>query len=368
VKERSAHLRHGRKIMPAKGFEPKKRSIPPRIILLVAFVVALVGGWSLFWYVASRKTESVLTAWMEREAQAGRNWICLDRRIAGYPLEVEVSCANPLFQGEILGKKFTATLKGFRAAAPLLRPETLIAELQPPFSVKANDGTLDVALQWANLNIELAGRPDQLSRASAVGEQVTLQGKIGDIDAVAGGAGNFHAYAIVAPDRHDRAYDFRVALNDASIPALDSGFGLQPPLSIAFVGVLTQAVFSGAGTLEQRIEGWRTSGGYIDLKTVHLSGRKSEFEAGGKIDLDDAHRVRGKLDATITGLGTLLRRLNVDPGIVAASSLVTSFLSKRNPDGSGNGGASRMPVPVTIADGWLSIGPIRTPVRFPPLY
>jgi len=355
--------------MPDKGSEPKQRSILSLpIILLAAFAVAAIGGWSLFWYVASHKTETTLVAWMEREAQAGRNWICPERRITGYPLDIQVSCANPLFQGEILGRKFTGTLRGFRAGAPLLRPDTLIAELEPPFSAKANDGTFDVILQWGALGLELAGRPDQLSRASLAGEQVTLQGKIGDIDAVSAGAGNFHAYALLAPERRDNAYDFRLALNDASIPALDSNFGLRPPISIVLAGVLTQADFSVSGQLDDRIERWRAAGGRIDLKTARLNSGRSEFEASGGLDLDDEHRVRGNLDATITGLGAVLSRLGVDPGIIAASSFVTNFLGKRAPASVENAGAVRLPAPITIANGWLSVGPIRTSIRLPPLY
>jgi hypothetical protein len=341
--------------MPSKGSEPNflARNFP--LLLLVGALALALAGWSIFWYAASLKAESVLTAWMEREAQVGRNWICPDRRGGGYPFEIEISCVNPLFQSEILGKKFTGTLRGFHAAAPLLRPETIIAELDPPFTAKTSDGTLDVILQWGHLGLELVNRPERLARAALIGEQVTLQGKIGDISAITGGVGSFNGFAVSTPGRQDNAYDFRLAVNDALFPALASALGLQAPMSISVDGMITQADFSGAGKFEDRIERWRKTSGQIELKSARMTSGRSEFDAEGNLGLDDEHRIRGALDATIAGLDTALVRLGVDPATAAAGALVTSLMA-------------HAAMPLTLADGWVSIGPLRTPVRLPPLY
>jgi len=353
--------------MASKGLEPKKSLIASGpIIVVTAVVAAAIVGWSLFWYIASRKAEATLAAWMEREAQAGRSWICPDQRIAGYPLDIEVSCANPLFQGEILGRKFTGSLRGFRASAPLLRTDALIAELEPPFIAKTSDGAINAVLQWGSLGLELVGRPDVLSRASLIGEQITMQGTVGDIESLAGGLSNLTAYIVLPPGRQDSAYDFRLALNDASFPALDSRFGLQPPVSVTFGGTVTQADFINPGKLEDRLERWRVAGGKIDVKTLRLVSGTSTLEAHGGLDLDDEHRIRGNLNASITGLEPFLQQLGVDPGLIAAGSLVTNFLGKRAQGETGGG--AHLPLPVTIANGWMSIGPIRTQVHFEPLY
>lgn len=352
--------------MASKGSEPKPSLIASGPILMIAaVVVAAIVGWSLFWFIASRKAETTLAAWIEREAQAGRSWICPERRIAGYPLDIEISCANPLFQGEILGRKFTGSVRGLRASTPLLRPDALITELEPPFVAKTSDGAIDAVLQWGSLGLELIGRPDALSRVSLIGEQVTVQGTIGDIEALSGSASNFLAYAVLPPGRQDYAYDFRLAVNDAVFPAFDTRFGLQPPVSVVFGGAMTQTNFANAGRLEDRLEGWRAAAGKIDVKTLRLLSGTSTLEAHGGLDLDAEHRVRGNLDAVITGLEPVLQQLGVDPGVIAAGSLVTNLLGKR---GQGETGGARLPLPLAIGDGWLSIGPIRTQVHFSPLY
>jgi hypothetical protein len=355
--------------MASKGSEPKTSLIASGPILTIAALLATaIVGWSLFWFIASRKADATFTAWIEREAQAGRSWICPERRISGYPLDIEISCANALFQGEILGRKFTGSLRGIRASTPLLRSEALVAELEPPFVAKTSDGAIDAALHWGSLGLELVGRSDALSRVSLIGEQVTLQGAVGDLDQLSGSATNFLAYVVLPPGRQDYAYDFRLAVNDAAFPALDTRFGLQPPVSVTFGGTATQINYANAGKLEDRVEGWRAAGGKIDLKTLRLKSGSSTFEAHGGLDLDAEHRVRGDLDAVISGLEPVLRQLGVDPGIITAGSLVTNLLGQRARGETEGSSGARLPLPVSIADGWLSIGPIRTQVHFSPLY
>lgn len=355
--------------MASKSSEPKRSLMSNGpLITIGAVIVAAVVGWSLFWFIASRKAEAALNAWTEREAQAGRTWICPERRISGYPLDVEISCANPLFQGEILGRKFTGSLRGFRASTPLLRTDALIAELEPPLVAKTSDGAINAILQWGSLGLELIGAPNAVSRASLLGELVTVQGAVGDIEALTGSLGNFHAYFVLPPGRQDYAYDFRLAANDASFPAIESRFGLQPPISLGLNGSVTQTNLMGAGGLEDRLEHWRLGGGKIDLKSLRLTSGTASLDAHGDLGLDDQHRVRGNLDTTIDGLQPLLRQLGVDPGIVAASELVTNLLGKRSQPDAGGASSAHLPVPFKIADGWLSIGPVRTQIQFPPLY
>ena len=55
----------------------------------------------------------------------------------------------------------------------------------------------------------------------------------------------------------------------------------------------------------------------------------------------------------------------VDPQILAASSLLTSFL--RDSPAKGDGPDS-IRLPLRLSEGRVSIGPIRTPLRLPPLY
>jgi hypothetical protein len=61
----------------------------------------------------------------------------------------------------------------------------------------------------------------------------------------------------------------------------------------------------------------------------------------------------------------MLKALGVDPAITAAGTFLTNFLGRRQEN---DDGTPKLPIPVTFSDGRLSIGPVRTPVRLPPLY
>src|ERR1700730_4648522 len=106
----------------------------------VAVVMAGGIGWPGFLCVKSRETAAAVTAWTAHEAQLGRAWSCPNQKTGGFPFSVEISCPNLLFQGEILGKTMTGAVRGFRATSPLLRSNSLHAEIEPPFAAKTSDG------------------------------------------------------------------------------------------------------------------------------------------------------------------------------------------------------------------------------------
>ncbi len=334
-------------------------------IVVVALLAAAVAGWSLLWSAAARKTGAVLDAWIENESQLGRVWTCPGRRIGGYPLDIEVSCADLQFHGEILDENFAGSLKGFRAVATVLQPDRVTLRMEPPFVGKTPDGDIDFQLAWNSLKVTIEGRPSALTRLSVDGDQFTVKGSAGALGAIDARAQSLQASIAPAPGGAEAALDFQIALDGAVIPALANPLGLDAPLNAALGGAILRADVSGAGTLPERIERWRVGGGRLDLKTAQLTSGASKISASGALDLDEGHRLRGKLDAAFEGVNPILLRLGVDPQVLAASSLLTRFL-RNSQDKAGAPDTTRLPLRLT--DGWAWIGPIRTPVRLSPLY
>jgi hypothetical protein len=335
------------------------------VIVIVALLAAAVAGWSLIWSAAARKTGAVLDAWIENESQLGRDWTCSERRIGGYPLDIEVSCADLQFRGEIFAENFAGTLSGFRALASVLQPDRVRLRLEPPFAGTTPDGDIDLRIEWGSLNVAIEGRPNALTRLSIDGDQFTVTGSAGGLGALDARARSLQASIAPAPGGGEAALDFQIALNGAVIPSLANPLGLTAPLDAAVGGTIFRADLAGAGGLAARIERWRASGGRLALKTAQLTSGAAKLSANGVLDLDEAHRPRGKLDAAFEGLNPILRRLGVDPQILAASSLLTRFL-RNAPDKADAPDATRLPL--RLSDGFLSIGPVRTPVRLSPLY
>jgi hypothetical protein len=348
--------------MQPKGPKTKQRRnayswlLPPVAVLLAGAI-----GWPVFWYVKSREAAAALTAWTTHEAQLGRAWSCPNQKTSGFPFSVEISCANLLFQGEILGRTMTGTLRGFRATSPLLRTSNLLAQLDPPIAAKTRDGTFDVTMQWSELLLDLEGQPGRLDRATLAGNQIRLQGKIGGIDPVEGAFGNVNV--VLARDRHDHVYDFMVSLNQGSIPPFNSLLDMQLPIDMQVGGTISQVDLRGAETLQDFLENWRSANGHVDITTGWLTSGQISFDAKGGLNLDSQHRVQGKLEASFAGLDKAIRQLGVDPALITAGRVLSGLIG----DGHG-GGTGRMNLPLRFSDGFLLIGPIRTRIQLPPLY
>jgi hypothetical protein len=327
----------------------------------VAIVVAVLIGWPVFWYVKSRHTAAAVRAWTTHEAQLGRAWSCPTQKIGGFPFSVEISCANLLFQGEILGKTLTGAVRGFRATSPLLRTGNVLAQLEPPFAAKTSDGTFDITMQWGELFLDLEGRPGALDRVTLSGDLVRLQGKAGGIGPVDGASGDVNV--VLARDRHDHAYDFMFTFNQGSIPALNSLLDTQLPIDLQVGGRISQVDLRGAETLRDFLENWRSANGHVDITTAWLTSGHIIFDAKGGLDLDGQHRVNGKLDASFAGLDKAFRQLGVDPVLITAGQVLSGLLG-----GGQGGGTGRLNLPLTFSEGFLSIGPVRTQIQIPPLY
>ena len=168
---------------------------------------------------------------------------------------------------------------------------------------------------------------------------------------------------VLARDRRDQAYDFMFTVNQGAIPALNSLLDTQLPIDVQVGGTISQVDLRGAETLQDFLENWRSANGHVDLTTAWLTSGQMILDAKGGLDLDGQHRVKGKLDASFAGLDKTFRQLGVDPALITAGQVLSGLLG-----GSRGGGTGRMNLPLTVSEGFLSIGPVRTQIQIPPLY
>jgi hypothetical protein len=328
-------------------------------LALLAALAAAFAGWSLFWLAAAGQTGAVLASWMSEEEKLGRKWTCPERHIAGFPLDIEVSCGTLAFEES----RFAGSLRGFRAAASVSHPDRIIARIDPPFAGETRDGKLNFRLDWAKLDLTIDGGPEALARLALDGQQMSLKGSINGVWAMDWRARSVRAS--VSPRAEDEPpFDFKIAIDGAEAPALRDQLGLAAPLDAEVGGTITRLDVSSPDPLVKRIERWRTVGGRIELRPLRLTSGNAKLEAHGGLDLDPERRPRGELDAALSGLDPILGRLGVDPGLLTAGALLTSLLG----DSTRKGDAEATNLQLRVADGWISIGPMRTPLRVPPLY
>ena len=95
---------------------------PIALLLLVAI------AWSVAWFVIRDRAAEGLDACSRREARAGRQWTCKDRRIGGYPFRIEVSCAELASCRDGV----TASLGRVKSVAQVYQPRFVITEIDGP--------------------------------------------------------------------------------------------------------------------------------------------------------------------------------------------------------------------------------------------
>ncbi len=353
-----------------KGRPISRFSSSVSVIILAITLAVLIGGWSLFWFLAAQQTESLLEAWTKREKSVDRVWTCPDRRIGGYPFQIEIICEKPGFSGEIVGRQLTRDVSAFHATASLFHPDRVEVLAAPPFELRSADGDGEINLQWNTMRVRLDGLPQDVDSVSVDGSDVSLRGGLKGFGALAGRAGTLSSVISIVPEhRADDVYSFHLALDDASVPALDALLGSAPPDSIKFDGTVTKANFGAAGTLAERLEHWRLAGGRLDFSEASVTRGATRLAAKGALQIDDQHRPQGQFAAEFAGAEPLLKRYGVNPSLVAAGSLLNALLGgKPNGNGASADGPPALRLPVTLQSGLVTIGPVRTSIAVPALY
>ena len=348
--------------------EAASPSAPRRARLYWPF--ALIGvlalGWSAFWFYAAGRTESTLAVWIEREASHGRIWACPQRRTGGYPFRIEVTCAAPTFSGPAGQARVEGSLGALKAYAQAWAPNHILADLDGPLKIARDDGGA-LEMTWSRLRLSLRGKQRVLERFS-------LQVADGALSAGVAGEKTFHmraaaveAHVRQSPQRDDDAYDLALSLRKAAVPALDAFLGLPEPADLDFSGTSNQLVFAEKGDAAERLEVWRAAGGRLDPASLDIRKGETRLKLTGGLGLDAAHRPEGKLQLEGDGLGALAKRFGLNLDMVAAGNLLDGLLGGK-PRKEGETRKAELRLPLNLANGRVSVGPLRLPVALPPLY
>ena len=346
---------------------------PRRWTLYLPFVaLAVVAvGWSAFWKVAVGMTESGLDDWFAQERSQGREWTCPNRSIGGYPFRLEVRCAAPTFTGRIGAVAGAGSVGDVLVAAHLYNPSLVLAEVGSPLAFKAQDESIDLSLAWTRLQASHRVRKGGLERDSLEIEGPTLRLAGRGLPTIAAKAEAFEVHLRPNPDRASAvsAMDLALRLNKLEAPALDRLSGYAGPLDAVFAATILQTEALRGGDLAQSLEQWRQAGGAVEIREFKLAKGEALAEANGALEIDSAHRLAGRIELQMTGLGPLLQRFGVAPGNAAIGGLLGGLLGGRGlPGQNQTNGKGALRLPLDLNQGRAMIGPMRLPVVLSPLY
>lgn len=331
------------------------------VLVPLLSVTILVLGWSVLWGIARQQAGAALDGWIAAEAAHGRAWTCPDRTVDGYPFRIAIACRGVAFHGVVDGSPGEGHLAGLTARAWLYQPSAVYILLDGPMTLTTADGRADFALAWDRFGAKLRGIFGDRRRAEIVGEGFALT-RPGGAGAAARRIAIHAGPALGAAPGETAADAVEITLSGLAVPPLDGVTGGDAPVDGTVSGTVTRAYGDLPDLGPATVERWRRAGGRLDVADLALTKGPLSLGAAGTLGLDDQHRLLGRLDARFGGFEPLAKRFGLPLGAVQVGGLLANLLGTRPP------APGIVSLPVSFADGTVSVGPFRTGLRLPPLY
>lgn len=334
---------------------------------LVIIIAALAALWSVFWFVAAGRFEDALDAREGRLSERGMALAYSKRDVGGFPFRLIATYDG--FQATGTGSGFGWGLKGRSAHLIALPWNSRHVILDIPdagvvLSADWQDASGEVQeyttlADVASLRMSVSAVERELQRISvqlsAVEGESTLFG-IGPFSAQdmqfhlrwpngeAMNAANLEAPIQLEPALRVKDFTFKGRMMGALGPTLNS-FVMQ-----SAVRGETVPNRSATGLSE-----WRLSGGTLDVPLFEMDWGPMHVTGDGTVAVDEQLRPIGAFSLNTRGLDAALATLEADTRISSDASellrVTLNLLGAGQEDGS-------IPVPVTIQDGIIAIGPV----------
>jgi hypothetical protein len=296
---------------------------------------------------------------MEREASAGRDVSCASRDISGFPFAMTVHCDKPRLEiGRPTGKLVVAgqALSGSSGVKELGHA---VLTVEGPVTIEG-PGISGAEAQWRSLIATIVLGFQGFDHAGLTADMPSFRVRSGQ-NMIASTADRLEVDA--RPDAQRPASDDAIAVKGTLAH-------LASPLLDAFSGETGLA----DGTLEASIshasafrpaaeqahplalERWRIAGGTAHITRADLTKGPIRMTITGDLALDDAHRLKGRLDAKLEGVDTLMQRLPIPK--IGVNAIKAS--------------GGKIGLPIELADGRVTAifgpFPVPLPVVLLPLY
>lgn len=154
----------------------RKPNYSRRFFWLAVFIVLLFGGYSVAWYYAAGRLETVATAVIAKFSRDGRSADCAKPTARGYPFRIGLFCDNVRYEDS--ERQISASAAAFRSAAQVYNPFHIVAELDSPATVSA-PGLGPVSLDWTKLRASTVLDMDSPERVSVEADGLAVSGGTG---------------------------------------------------------------------------------------------------------------------------------------------------------------------------------------------
>jgi len=259
-----------------------------RYKVLMVILLGIVVGWSILWFCAATVVERQADRLQNAAIAQGGIVHCANRKIAGFPFQLDMRCHD----GTRLGTEDGAvTLAGLVATTLIYRPSRIIMEARGPATFEGDDtGTLvaDWTLAHASARLDLADAA--VTRFDAEVLDGTLQAA--GLPEIAFGALNLNA-RLNPSDADDLDLALRVTDLDPA-PSVDT-------TSLSMRGTLKGGASLLAGDSQPVADMAAADGLTFTLDDAVIESGAMQFAATGLLTLGQDGLLDGKLDLSLAG-------------------------------------------------------------------
>lgn len=335
--------------------EPVRRSSARRYVILLILVVALIGGWSAFWYVAAGKAQTALEGWRAREAKSGRLYECGKESVGGFPFRFEFTCQNMTALFQSARPPIEAKVGGLLVVSQVYQPTLLISEFTGPLTIAAPGKPPELTMNWELFQSSVRGTPAAPERVSLVFDKPTL-------DAVTGAAPKPLLRAEHL-ELHSRLLEGLVSDHPVLEVALRARGAIAPgvpALAAQPVDAVFDSIFRGLSDFapkpwSERFREIAANNGRIEITEARAVQGETLAVGAGNLSISASGRLQGQLDLTVAGLEPFLKAINAEQMVQTAPSVdrLASALDRLSP---GLGQAAKQQVGANLSAGINMLG------------
>ncbi len=327
-----------------------------RVIACFAIVVLTAcAGYTAYWFHVSAQMRKGLEQWADQRRAQGWTveWDSINQ--SGYPFHLRVHLDAPRLRSpQGLGWQGN----DLSVAARPFNPTAIRAKSDGPHHLDWPGGsaTLTTRMARAEINLDLAGVLEDATilLTGAKMDSPSLPGTLTLADL----ALMVDPLPLTAQANHTTpSLRFSLTGQGLTLPLPEnSNFPLDHNVSLV---ELTGRVL---GPLplppdENALARWSEDGGTVEVERATLDWSPVAMDADGTVALDPQGQPLMALTARLRGLPQVMDRLVrggiIDPSAANAAKFLVTMLSKPDPKG------PSISVPVSIQDGWLSLGPAK---------
>ena len=292
-----------------------------RYIGTLILALALIGGWSGFWYYAAGKAEVAVDGWRAREVKAGRVYSCGSQSVGGYPFRIEVNCHKAAALLRTSNPPLEIKAGGMLIAAQIYQPNLLITEFHGPLTVSDPGKPPFLVVNWKLAQSSVRGTPAAPERVSIALDKPVVE----RID-----SGHHHT---LLRAQHAEIHGRIVAGSVKAKPVIESVLRLTAasapelhPAAVAPFDADITAVLYGLSDFAPkpwpvRFREMQAADGRIDITQARLHQGETIAVGDGSLSLNANGRLQGQLRVTVAGIEPFLAAVGAQQTVQASPTM-----------------------------------------------